>query len=261
MLKTAGVLNNLLVLENNGTTSLGLTNLAYSPGPNEAYQSLTYTITALPNPAMGSIVLADGTTPVTVNTSYSLAQIQGLEFETAPNGYGQSVFSFAVQDNGGTANGGQDTLNQSLNISVQQVPSPPPNQPANAIVGSNQPIVGTGNQRIEGGIGAKTITGGGGNNVFVYSSMLEIGQTITNFTVGQDKIDLSGLLNSLVPGGYQGTNAITDGYIKLVQGSTSDTTILDIDRDGPLGPSIFRPFLQLENVTPTQLSNPSNFIF
>ena len=220
-------------------------------------QTLTYTITGLPNANLGQVVLADGVTPVTTNGTYTLKQLQGLEFSPSINApTGTSQLTFQVDNNGGTANGGQDILNQSVNISVEQV-SIPPNHHANAVIGSHTPIVGgAGNNRIEGGIGTKTLTGGSGSNVFVFSSLQEVGQEITNFTVGKDEIDLSGLLNGL---GYHGNNAIADGYVKLIQGSTSNTTILEIDR-AP-GSAIFRPFLELDHVTPTQMSSTSNFIF
>ncbi|NJL11113.1 MAG: hypothetical protein HC908_15705 [Calothrix sp. SM1_7_51] len=35
--------------------------------------------------------------------------------------------------------------------------------------------------------------------------------------------------------------AIADGYVRLVQGITSNTTIIQIDRDGSAGSAIFRP--------------------
>ncbi|MDZ7962904.1 MAG: type I secretion C-terminal target domain-containing protein [Aulosira sp. DedQUE10] len=45
------------------------------------------------------------------------------------------------------------------------------------------------------------------------------GDTITDFEVGKDNIVLTQLLDSLVTGGYNGTNAIADGYVKVVQGT------------------------------------------
>ncbi|MGH1392437.1 MAG: phytase [Trichormus sp.] len=128
--------------------------------------------------------------------------------------------------------------------------------------GSRDPITGTAaNDRIVGGTGRKTITSGAGNDEFVYTSLREVGHTITDFEVGSDKIVLKQLLDSLVPGGYNGSDAIADGYVRLVQGSTTNTTILQIDSDGSLNPGIFRPFLILENVTPAAMNNPQNFVF
>ncbi len=90
---------------------------------------------------------------------------------------------------------------------------------------SRDPLTGTaGNDRIVGGAGAKTITGGAGNDQFVYTSLNDVGHRITDFEVGKDKIVLTQLLDSLVTGGYNGSDAITDGYVKLVQGTTANGT-------------------------------------
>ncbi|MFN6567748.1 ELWxxDGT repeat protein [Dendronalium sp. ChiSLP03b] len=128
--------------------------------------------------------------------------------------------------------------------------------------GSRDPLTGTaGDDRIIGGTGSKTITGGAGDDEFVYTSIREVGQRITDFTVGSDKIVLTQLLDSLVSGGYNGSDAIADGYVKLVQGKTANSTILQIDRDGAIGSAIFRPFIELDNVTPQAMNNLSNFVF
>ncbi|RCJ40764.1 hypothetical protein A6770_10175 [Nostoc minutum NIES-26] len=134
----------------------------------------------------------------------------------------------------------------------------------NVINGGNSrdPLTGTaGGDRIIGGTGKKTITGGAGNDEFIYTSIREVGQRITDFTVGSDKIVLTQLLDSLVSGGYNGSNAIADGYVRLVQGSAANSTILQIDRDGAVGNAVFRNFIELDNVTSQAMNNPSNFVF
>src|SRR5581483_6152984 len=126
--RTAGTVNNLSVLEDSGTTSLGLSGLAYGAGggADEAGQTLTYKVTAVPASTLGQIVLADGTTVVTANTTYTLSQLQGMQFQTAANANGgPATFSWSVQDSGGTANGGIDTLNESLTVSVTAVNDQP----------------------------------------------------------------------------------------------------------------------------------------
>jgi hypothetical protein len=123
--RTAGTVSDLAVLEDSGSTSLGLGALAYGPGggADEAGQLLTYTVTALPPAALGQVTLADGTLVAT--GSYTLAQVQGMRFVTAANANGAGTFTFQVQDNGGTANGGVDTLVQSLQLTVTPVNDPP----------------------------------------------------------------------------------------------------------------------------------------
>src|SRR6185312_9938684 len=74
---------------------------------------------AVPAATLGHIVLADGTTVVTVGTSYTLAELQGMQFQAVPEAVGgPATFAWQVQDNGATANGGIDTLNESLTITV-----------------------------------------------------------------------------------------------------------------------------------------------
>lgn len=133
----------------------------------------------------------------------------------------------------------------------------------NTLTGNSRtPVTGTaGNDRITGNVGAKTLTGGGGNDQFIYNSIKDAGHTIDDFTVGSDKIILTGLLDSLVSGGYNGSDAITDGYVKIVQGSSSNNSVLQIDRDGSIGEGIFRPYLNVNNVAPNLLNDINNFVF
>lgn len=58
---------------------------------------------------------------------------------------------------------------------------------ANVIVG------GDGNDRITGGVGADLLTGGSGSDVFVFTSLRDGGDVITDFTAGVDVIDLTAL--------------------------------------------------------------------
>jgi hypothetical protein len=122
-------------------------------------------------------------------------------------------------------------------------------------------IVGTvGSDYITGLAGAKTLTGGGGNDFFVFTNMRDVGQRIADFTVGEDKLIFTQLFSSL---GYTGSNPIADSYIKFVQGTGANSahTFLQIDRDGLTGSAIARNFLQVDNITPTQLNNINNFQF
>ena len=126
--RTAGTVNNLSVLEDSGLTSLGLGGLAFGPGggADEAGQTLTYQVTTIPSAAsFGSVYLADGTTVVGTGT-YSLAQIQGMQFRpTANKNGGPSFFGFQVIDSGGTANGGVDTLGEFIQLNITPVNDAP----------------------------------------------------------------------------------------------------------------------------------------
>jgi Ca2+-binding RTX toxin-like protein len=114
---------------------------------------------------------------------------------------------------------------------------------------------GKGDDVIIGGSGADLITGGEGKDKFVYISFQDIGDKITDFNTNDDKIVLTDLLKNL---GYSGSNSVADGYVRWVQG-TSGTNI-QIDPDGANGSGIFRPFIQLDNVSASNL-NSNNFIF
>ena len=67
--RTAGTVANQTVLEDSGTTSLGLSTDAYSPAPRMRPGRLTYQVTRVPAATLGQIHLADGTTLVTAGES------------------------------------------------------------------------------------------------------------------------------------------------------------------------------------------------
>jgi len=124
--------SNLTVAEDSGMSSFFSCPLVFCPGggSDEASQTLTYKVTAVPSSTLGNIVLADGTTMVTAGTEYTLAQINGMQFKTVQDANGgPATFSFTVTDNG-TTNGVADpkTLTESLTITVTAVNDPPVNQ-------------------------------------------------------------------------------------------------------------------------------------
>lgn len=110
-------------------------------------------------------------------------------------------------------------------------------------------LIGTaGNDVIIGGAGPDQLTGGGGNNVFVYQSLRDLGDVITDFVPGKDRIDLNALLASIGAGG----NAYGFGVVKLV--ASGADTLLQIDTDGSAGPIAARTLATLRNVSPASIS-------
>ena len=110
-------------------------------------------------------------------------------------------------------------------------------------------IVGTaGDDVITGGAGADRLTGNGGRDVFVYTSIRDAGDTITDFTPNDDRLDLTALLASI---GATPANAVSGGYVKLVASGTS--TVVMIDTDGSAGAAVARPLVTLLNVSPANL--------
>jgi hypothetical protein len=96
----------LIVAENSLATPIAI------PTPSDANfpaSQLSVTVTALPS--NGTVLLAVGTTTVSVGESLTVAQLTGLEFEPTPNISGQSSdFAFTVSDPGGNTGSATATL-------------------------------------------------------------------------------------------------------------------------------------------------------
>ena len=118
-------------------------------------------------------------------------------------------------------------------------------------------LTGTpGDDVISGGDGADTLTGGSGADTFVYRSLREAGDTITDFTPGTDRIDLTALLASI---NYLGSSPFGGGYVKLV--ATAAGTSVQIDSDGSAGAGAARPLVLLKNVAPGSIDPARDFIY
>ncbi len=127
-----------------------------------------------------------------------------------------------------------------------------------SIVGTNgrDTIVGTpGDDVIEGGAGADTLTGNGGRNQFVYGSMLDAGDVITDFTPGMDTLVLTKLLSSA---GIVSADPVASGHVTCTASAAG--AIIGIDTDGAAGPIKTKPLLQLKGVACTAL-NAGSFKF
>lgn len=116
-------------------------------------------------------------------------------------------------------------------------------------------IGGAGDDTIIGGFGSDLLTGGLGKDYFVYNSIDDRSDRITDFQVGEDVLDLRNLFAGI---GYQGNDPVADGYLQIVpSGSTSS---IRIDIDGTFGSSAFKTLVTLDNVLPTSLT-PANYLF
>lgn len=104
---------------------------------------------------------------------------------------------------------------------------------------------GAGNDTLYGGAGRDTMTGGAGNDVFLFKAVSEMGSrpttrdVITDFTKGQDKIDLSSIdANSRLSGDQTFTflandnQAFTKKAGELAWHTQSDRTIVQGDLNG-----------------------------
>ena len=119
----------------------------------------------------------------------------------------------------------------------------------------NDTIVGTaGDDVITGGVGADRLTGNGGRDVFVYTSMRDAADTITDFTPNDDRLDLSALLVSV---GANASTAVANGVV-LWQQSGANTVVL-IDADGKAGPAVPRLLVTLLNVNAASIDPVRDF--
>lgn len=113
----------------------------------------------------------------------------------------------------------------------------------------------TGKDRISGLGSADTLTGGLNDDEFVYVGVSDGIDTIIDFTLGEDKIVLTALLQSL---GYQGADPLADGIVKFA--ASGNDTVVYIDADGA-GPAVQRALILVRGVLATGLNNAVNFIF
>lgn len=101
-----------------------------------------------------------------------------------------------------------------------------------------------------------TLTGGGGSDDFVYTSLLDGGDILTDFEVGSDRIVLTQLLDSV---GYAGSDPIADGYVDVIE--RRGMAVVTFDADGAAGPGRDRSFILVRGVSATDLNDPGNFAF
>ena len=89
-------------------------------------------------------------------------------------------------------------------------------------------LVGTdGNDIITGFQGGDILTGGDGNDIFVYTGTRDPIDTITDFEICKDIIDLSGVLNAI---GFTGDDPVASGYVGFRTDGAD--AIITIDPDG-----------------------------
>lgn len=125
-----------------------------------------------------------------------------------------------------------------------------PGQTFNGTPARNVIIGTTGDDLIYGAGGADTLTGGAGGDFFVYASMRDAGDTITDFTPYADKLELSVLLASL--GCNLGCDAVADGYVRVID--VTGGIALQIDSDGVEGRATFRTLATLKGLTASQFA-------
>ena len=110
-------------------------------------------------------------------------------------------------------------------------------------------IVGTpGDDVITGGPGSDTLTGGTGADQFVFTNLRDAMDTITDFEVGKDRIDMSQLMHSV---GISSSQPFQEGYVtcKVV----GNDAVIGIDPDAT-GPATTRNVVILKNIKCAELN-------
>jgi Ca2+-binding RTX toxin-like protein len=108
-------------------------------------------------------------------------------------------------------------------------PPPPSGQVLTGQSGGSNLAGGSGDDTLIGGTsGPDTMTGAAGADHFQFNTVPWQGDTITDFTHGVDRIDVSRLLSAV---GYSGTDPIADGYIRFGDDGNGNTWVY-FDRDG-----------------------------
>ena len=111
---------------------------------------------------------------------------------------------------------------------------------------------------ITGFQGRDILTGGAGGDSFVYTNIRDMGDIITDFMAGQDKIDITQLFDSLGLGSLDYTTATAQGYLGFgTQGA--NTTVL-IDPDGSAGRARAIPLLAIQSGSQAILASSDNFL-
>src|SRR5664279_5308776 len=96
----------LTVAENQIASSIGL-----AAPVDTVYPATNLTVTVTTLPSNGTILLADGITPVNLGQSLTVAQLVGLKFRPALNSFAtSSSFGFTVSDPAGSSAVGSAVL-------------------------------------------------------------------------------------------------------------------------------------------------------
>lgn len=116
-------------------------------------------------------------------------------------------------------------------------------------------LTGTpGDDVITGGIGSDTLTGGAGADQFVFTSLRDGIDTITDFQPGVDRIVLTQLLKSI---GITSANPIAGGYVTCK--TVGNDAIIGIDPDAA-GTALSRNLVLVKNQG-CAVATPGNFTF
>ena len=122
---TLNAISNLTTNENSGLQTVNLSGITAGP-TNESSQTLTITATSS-NPSLVPNPTVNYTSPNATGT---------LTFTPVTNAFGAATVTVIVHDNGGTANGGVDSVTNTFTVTINFV-----NQPPGFTTGANQTVL------------------------------------------------------------------------------------------------------------------------
>lgn len=117
--------------------------------------------------------------------------------------------------------------------------------------GSDILIGGDGNDILIGGNGSDRLTGGNGSDRFVYNTFAERADTITDFNIAEDILDLTAVFTAL------GASATPD-FLRFTQSGSN--TLVQIDQNGATGGANFSTVVTLTGVTTRGLVIGTNVV-
>ena len=130
----------------------------------------------------------------------------------------------------------------------------------NLIEGTASPdtLIGTAiGETMSGYKGQDTLTGDGGSDRFVYTETSDGIDIITDFTPGEDQIDLSQIMSEELA--YEGSDPIADGFV-VIEGYDSVGTMIQIDFDNS-GELFAKDVVFLDGVDAADINPDTDLIF
>lgn len=123
--------------------------------------------------------------------------------------------------------------------------------------GSNVLVGGAGDDTLTGLAGRDRLTGGDGRDRFVYTSVVDAGDVITDFQIGEDHLVVAQLL---AKAGYGGSSPLGNGHLGVQY--VGARTFVTFDADGSAGAGLPRQLVELLGISsvsdPAALFEPLN---
>jgi serralysin len=115
---------------------------------------------------------------------------------------------------------------------------------------------GAGDDILVAGRGGDVLSGGAGRDIFDFDRVPTKAGRVTDFTAGEDMLDLRGLFSGV---GYAGADPVRDGYLQLKSDGAGGTAVY-FDADGA-GPGAAALVVTVEKVSPSSLTLQNDWFF